>query len=236
MKRWAIITIALYAVTLLLLTIPVCAACFGWGHNAVAFSDITQLFVQWGFWLWIAVSVAGQILLLAIPVAAAENRPKPKRPVLVPVLVASFLFSFLAVSVVGCFAVVIWKDEGLKMLGLFEHVSFLSDVGQGICAFFVYVFVVWAVWFVMFYRFQKTSDPELVQCRIVRWLLKGSILELLIAVPSHVIVRRRDDCCAPMMTAWGIAAGLTVMLLSFGPGVFFLFIERKRRLQPKQNL
>ena len=56
---------------------------------------------------------------------------------------------------------------------------------------------------------------------------------LLVAVPSHVIVRRRDDCCAPAGTFWGIATGISIMLLCFGPGVFFLFVERFQRLKPK---
>jgi hypothetical protein len=69
--------------------------------------------------------------------------------------------------------------------------------------------------------------------RMHRWLLRGSILELLVAVPSHIIVRRRGDCCAPLGTFWGIATGISVMLLCFGPGVFFLFVERFERLKPK---
>ena len=69
--------------------------------------------------------------------------------------------------------------------------------------------------------------------RITRWLLRGSILELLIAVPSHIIVRRRGDCCAPAGTFWGIATGISIMLLCFGPGVFFLFVARFKRLQLK---
>jgi len=60
-------------------------------------------------------------------------------------------------------------------------------------------------------------------------------LELLVAVPSHVIVRRRDDCCAPMGTFWGITTGISVMLLCFGPGVFFLFVERFQKLKPRSN-
>jgi hypothetical protein len=69
--------------------------------------------------------------------------------------------------------------------------------------------------------------------RLTAWLLRGSILELLVAVPAHVIVRQREDCCAPAATFWGLATGLTVMLMSFGPGVFFLFAARMRRLKPK---
>ena len=95
------------------------------------------------------------------------------------------------------------------------------------------VLAFWLVWAVIFRSFAKSDDPDALLKRSTRWLLRGSILELLVAVPSHVIVRRRDDCCAPIGTFWGIATGISVMLLCFGPGVFFLFVERCQRLQPK---
>ena len=91
--------------------------------------------------------------------------------------------------------------------------------------------MIWAL--VIFRRFAKSDEPDALLKRTTRWLLRGSILELIIAVPSHVIVRRRDDCCAPVGTFWGIATGISVMLLCFGPGVFFLFVERCRKLKPK---
>ena len=68
---------------------------------------------------------------------------------------------------------------------------------------------------------------------IPRWLMRGSVLQLLVAVPSHVMVRDRGDCCAPLGAFWGITTGLSVMLFCFGPGVFFLFADRFSRLRPK---
>jgi hypothetical protein len=91
----------------------------------------------------------------------------------------------------------------------------------------------WFIWAVVFRSFAKTDEPDALLKRSIRWLLRGSILELLVAVPSHVIVRRRDDCCAPVGTFWGIATGISVMLLCLGPGVYFLFVERCRKLKPK---
>jgi hypothetical protein len=91
--------------------------------------------------------------------------------------------------------------------------------------------VFWVIWALVFHSFAKSDEPDSLIKRSTRWLLRGSILELLIAVPSHVIVRRRDDCCAPMGTFWGIATGISVMLLCFGPGVYFLFVERFGRFK-----
>jgi hypothetical protein len=44
------------------------------------------------------------------------------------------------------------------------------------------------------------------------WLLRGSILELLVAVPCHIIVRRRHDCSAPIITSFEIVTGIAIML------------------------
>ena len=64
-------------------------------------------------------------------------------------------------------------------------------------------------------------------------MLRGSILELLIAVPTHIAARNRDYCCAGFMTFVGLTFGISVMLFSYGPAVFFLYVERWRRLHPE---
>ena len=215
MKRWALITVGLYLVTLLLLTVPVGWACLGWGPKASSLSGIASFFSCWQYWVWIGVAVVSQILLLVVPVALGERRPRSRRHLLVPVLTAAFLFAVMCL--VGFLAVIagIWGDHGLT-----KPLLIISLICFGI---------MWIIWAVMFYRFSATSDPTALTHRLMRWLLRGSILELLIAVPCHVATRNRNDCCAPVVSFWGIAAGLTVMLLSFGPGVWFLFVARAER-------
>jgi hypothetical protein len=66
--------------------------------------------------------------------------------------------------------------------------------------------------------------------RLYRWLVAGSVLELLIAVPSHVVVNRRHDCRAPFVSSFGVATGLAMLLMSIGPGALFLFRARMRRI------
>ena len=91
----------------------------------------------------------------------------------------------------------------------------------------------WLLWGLIFHHFAKSDEAETLVQRTTRWLLRGSILELLVAVPSHIVTRQREDCCAPMLSFWGIVTGISVMLMSFGPGVLFLFARRMRRKQPK---
>jgi hypothetical protein len=59
------------------------------------------------------------------------------------------------------------------------------------------------------------------------------MLELLVAAPTPIVVRRRDCCCAGFLRFCGIVFGVAVMLLSFGPGVFFLFVDRWKRVHPQ---
>jgi hypothetical protein len=67
-------------------------------------------------------------------------------------------------------------------------------------------------------------------------MLRGSILELLIAVPTHIAVRHRNDCCAGFGTFVGLTLGISVMLFSFGPAVFFLYADRWRRRRHPEPL
>jgi len=89
---------------------------------------------------------------------------------------------------------------------------------------FLFFGVAWLFWGIVFYFFLRNSSR--VVTRILSWLLTGSVLELLIAVPCHVIVRRRHDCSAPAATSFGIVTGIAIMLLSFGPSVLFLYKKR----------
>ena len=82
---------------------------------------------------------------------------------------------------------------------------------------------------------ERKKQPKSFTSRLTRWLLQGSIVELLVAVPSHIIVRRRGDCCAPGFTFFGIATGVVIMALAFGPGLFFLFRKRFEKMKPKSK-
>jgi hypothetical protein len=245
MKRWAVLTVLLYALTLLLLTAPIILLAFAnWGKNpgGMALKDIVQLYLHWGYWLWLAVLAGGQMLLLLVPIDLSEKRLPSRRKLKVPVIVGAFFLANLFAAGVFSILCAIFKDDAFNLFSFTDWIlghrtgnppSVNQTTFGGWTSIFIIVGICWVIWASVFSRFSKTDDADSLLKRAVRWLLRGSILELLIAVPSHVIVRRRDDCCAPAGTFWGIATGISIMLLCFGPGVFFLFVERFQRLKPK---
>ena len=256
MKRWAILTVLLYLVALCLLSAPLLALAFSelWSsNNGISFGKALEVYREWGYWLWLVVMGAGQALLLLLPLDIRERKLTPRRPLLVPVLTSTFFLANLCVA--GLFSVLfaIFKDDAGKVIEIVARWVISgagwnpatnsalqapgnaggSDWVVGLTGALTIIACFWLVWAFVFFRFAKTDGPDALVKRITRWLLRGSILELLVAVPSHIIVRRREDCCAPFGTFWGITMGLSVMLLCFGPGVFFLFADRFQRLRPK---
>ncbi len=90
--------------------------------------------------------------------------------------------------------------------------------------------MLWLFWTGFFYLYLRDSS-QLVN-RITTCLLRGSVLELLIAIPCHLIVRQRDECTSPLVTSFGVVTGIAIMLLSFGPSVLLLY---KKRLEQHRN-
>jgi hypothetical protein len=172
---------------------------------AVFLADGHLLEVYKDRWTWglIAIVIACQAILLFLSVDTSPQRPKPRAHIALSYLVTGVLFSGLAISFVVCLAAAIKAG------------AVAPAVSWGALA---------VAWMVPFYLHLRNSDTMVA--RATSWLLKGSVLELLVAVSSHVIVRRRNDCSAPIVTSFGIATGIAIMLLAFGPSVLLLYKKR----------
>ena len=188
--------------------------------------------------LALGILVGGQALLLLLPIDISERRLSARRPLKTPVIVTAFFLGSLCFAGILSILCAVFKDGGLNVLAfvdkIFTHDGQPTNLGV-IVNLLIDTSIFWIAWAFIFRRYAKSDSPDALIKRAVRWLLRGSILELIVAVPSHVIVRRRDDCCAPAGTFWGIATGISVMLLCFGPGVYFLFVERFQKLKPKSQ-
>jgi len=217
MKRWAIWVVVLYFLILVVLTGPVVVAAFYPSLKVRdAFGPLTALV----YWLGVAVVVAAQAVMLTIPVERAEGRPTGRRSVLWTILASGLMMALLVTGAV------LSIDEFFR-----KQYAGTNDAALP----WVVLLLVWAGWSLLFHRASRGADAMDMVTRQCRYLLKGSILELLVAVPTHIVARTRDYCCAGFWTFLGIAFGLSVMLFSFGPAVFFLFVERWKRLHPQSR-
>jgi hypothetical protein len=226
MNRWAWIVAALYAALLLVLTVPFILLAFVPQYNV---GGAAQVLGVWVYWLWLAVMFASQLALLSVPVRVASLRPVTQGPVWRTILAGGFMAGGL---VAGAF------------LSVYEFVTRLNDNANGsgsgngnwfLWAAIELALLSWGFWALVFFRVSRETEPADMVSRQCRCLLKGSVLELLVAVPTHIVARYRDYCCAGMMTFIGLTMGVSVMLFAYGPAVFFLFAQRWKRLHPNRN-
>jgi hypothetical protein len=213
-RKWGIVISVFYAVIVVGLLVPA-AMLLGGDKDplrTILSSGLADLFSAWLAWVLIAAVLAGQALLLFLSVDTTQKRLKPRTHIAVTAAVSSMLFGLLSLAVVFSIGVAVRGDR------------FGSDHLDTAAKVFVAWMLLWALWGVFFYLYLRNSTQAVT--RAISWLLKGSVLELLVAVPCHVWVRRRDECCAPFLTSFGIVTGIAVMLLCFGPSVLFLVKKR----------
>ena len=215
MKRWALVVVALYLLILAVLTVPVALLAFAPNLGAKEAGDV---FLQWGYWLWLGVMGLGQAALLVVPVQVASRRPMTHRSLLWPVVTAGLMMGALAVGAIYALWEYTFQDKGTA-----DWIWWAAIVA-GVA--------VWIAWAVLFYRVSRAAAPADVITRQCRLMMRGSVLELLIAVPTHIVARSRDYCCAGFMTFIGLTLGLSVMIFSYGPAVFFLYADRWRQRRP----
>jgi hypothetical protein len=221
LRKWGIVISVFYALILLGLIVPVSMFIVGGDFSKWSgfIRGIKDSYTDWMFWILAGALLASQVLLLFLSVDTSHKRLKPRTHILVSVTVGALLTALLSSAIIWSVGFAIRGD---KLWGNFfdKQTNVLLFWGGA-----------WLLWGILFYLYFQNSSA--VVTRIISWLLKGSVLELLIAVPCHVIVRRRHDCSAPAATSFGIATGLAIMLLSFGPSVLLLYKKRLDAYPPR---
>jgi hypothetical protein len=184
--------------------------------------------------IWMILLALAQVALL-LRVEADPGRPKARRKVWPAVLAASFCFALLSGSMIMTLSGGLMGDAGIERLSAVgdaaDRILPGRNLDEGITMglFFAFWLGAWAAWWVILSRWARTGMASDLIRRWVGWILTGSVLELLVAVPCHIVTRRRDDCCAPMLTFWGMVTGWSLVLLAVGPAVILLVEHRMAR-------
>lgn len=184
--------------------------------------------LPWGMIL-AGIMLLGQVFLFGMKIDIIERRPVAKRNINGSVIMVGLLLALLTFTlfIVAMFAVFGEKsDNPLEKIG---------PVGS-IAIWIVLFFGSWTFWALQFYRMYSDSNPKKSMNAMVTTLMAGSVLELLVAIPSHIIMRNRGDCCAPAFSFMGILLGVSVALFAFGPGLVFLYLKRMDKKKPNPGV
>ncbi len=228
MRHWPVIVVGFYLLVIVMLVGPILAPDlvlppllgeppdirFRSLRALSTLSTNDWMAVSFGFG-WVLLLAGGPFVLLWTTVAPTPP-PRARRSLWMVSLLTAGTFGSLTLFAALSILSVRYGDD-LLLPWTFEPVIALLGA--------------WLLWAIVFLRLgDRLLDPA---TRLYRWIVAGSVLELCVALPSHVIVRRRGDCCAPGVTAFGIAAGVAVLLMTMGPGALFLYRARMRRLTGK---
>jgi hypothetical protein len=217
-RKWGAVISGFYAVIVLVILYP--AAVFMCGASArggwpAFLKAVREGLAEELVWIIVIMLLASQALLLFLSVDRTQKRLKPRTNIWISCAVGGALTALLVCGLFFSAGVGISGDKFLDRVDVL-----ISTTGSTLMTLGL-LWVIWGIIFCVYFR-NKTD----VVNRLISWLLKGSVLELLVAVPCHVIVRRKDQCCAPIVTSFGIVTGIAIMLLSFGPSVLFLYKKR----------
>ena len=215
MRKWGVVITVFYALIVVGLLMPGAIFIMG-GDNekwATLTGSLRQLYGSGIFWLAAGMVVCGEAALLFLRVDTSWQRLRPRAHIAVSGAVAAGLTALLTAAAIWCVGCAVRGDDFTNSVILKGEVEIVG-----------FVLALWLLWGIFFYVYLRGASAAVT--RVISWLLRGSVLELLIAVPCHIIVRRRQDCSAPIVTSFGIATGIAIMLLAFGPSVLLLYKKR----------
>ncbi len=214
--RWVLL--ALYAIIVL-------------GLFGIAYTEVLDV----PCWLWpfAAASEEGVLCIIGVLLATVISqavfifccgtinlcRPIRKRRAFLPVILTAFL---LTVLVTASFS---------SLVELLE----LDNDAYLVWGFWILVGINWIGWSTVFLVTYSHNGRYTLASRLFQALFRGSLLELLVAIPSHVIASRRPGCFVGMLTGLGVSGGIAVMLWAFGPGIILLFLRERHRRESKEE-
>lgn len=219
LRLWAVVTLGLYLAAALIIYIPLVVFCVWRIGDDNHWKHVGESLAQGWFWLILGVFLIAQALMLVVPVRAAwDYQIKPRR-MAVPIATTCTLLAILVAGVLFSGIAILFRDKDVS----YASIGCLLVAG-----------VSWLVWWWLFRKYARASADHVIDVT-GRALIRGSIVELLVAIGCHIWVRRRGDCSSPVLTFLAICAGFATMLCAFGPSVFYLLVARARQMVPRNS-
>ncbi len=219
-SSWPIFILMAYVLINAFIVIPVAGLCFDWDFG---FDNLIVVQLILAILMLIV-----QYLLFDIKVDQHEKRLSSKRKINSYIIMFSLLMGTLTFLLL---LVLLFLSYGENSDG---PLSFLPQNYIGVF-FLIFFLFLWTMWSMLFFFYYKKTNRDSLINRTLSAAIAGSVLELLIAIPSHIIMRNRGDCCAPGFSFLAILLATTVLLFAFGPGIVFLYLQRMKQKKARNQ-
>lgn len=172
------------------------------------------------------VCLAGQAVFILGAGTRDLCQPIRRRRLVVPVIVAAFMFGLL-----------LW-GFWFAMAELFQPAMQGAQMDIPIDDSLWWLFIVgsWVFWGALLFVFALHWERFQFLLRVSTFLLCGSLAQLMATLPAHLVVIRRSGCLVGLMTGVGLTAGVVVLTWSFGPAIVLLFIYPRYRREKAHPL
>jgi hypothetical protein len=170
--------------------------------------------------------------LLITPVKLTHRRTITRRNIWIPILTSGFLVGALVFGAgIALEEYFLYDRDYVNMNSRdMAYRQFLTHETVWKYGVLIAGVGVWLFWWLVF-MLANAANPSNLAVRFHHWILAGSVAELLVAVPTHIVVRRRTVCCAGIMTGTAICIGVAVMIVAFGPSVYLLYRRRWKQIR-----
>ena len=175
------------------------------------------------------------LMWLSIPAALALGQVAFISPLVGPLRLAptgrSMRWTVVGASVMvgGLTCILLWSL--LWLVARYAQVSSFGSLGAAWGApylLFPSWFICGALWTWALRRSIASRDPDTIS-RFARRMLAGTCVELVLALPLYLLVRRRSECMCATPNFWSIVVGLLGLVWLCGPAGVLLLTKGARR-------
>ncbi len=201
--------------------------------DTIGLRQLSELIFDLDSEIWLTIHLPAAVIVLVqyalfIPIMRPVTLAgRPRRPWYAAV--AAALLGALLIG--GVFCIVFELPQLPYALGLVEEKPVFGGQGlnevlvQAPLIIAVIMLCTWAFWTFVLLRVMRRGRGDWLS-RSLRWLIAGTLVELAIALPLYLVVRRRFDCWCALPSFWSLVFSIGALLSLTGPGVILLWRRR----------
>ncbi len=166
------------------------------------------------------------LVLIFIPIKYKKiGSYKNKSSKIIPIIIFSLMLAILVISINFTFS------EFFE--GKYEDV--FSKILNKFYLLIIVLSVIWTIFAVAGILINIKKDLNIIYKNYLITVLSGSLLELLLTIPLHLIIVKRGKCLAGLTSIFGVIGGFIVLIFIMGPAIFLFLIFFYNKFSKSNN-